>query len=142
MNHAEPARTGTNALGRRSQTAARSGRGDGGTPTPAASKLVIVDPVAQHNEQPHEQLASDGDFGFGSSASMHEREVRSLEVDIHPPRMRGGLTENVAEQGAPLLGDVAEVILVGGGGHRGGEAHVADDRFGAVVRSGLAPTAN
>src|SRR3989441_11964930 len=73
-------------------------------------ELVIVDLVAQHNEQPHEELAGDGDFGFRASTSMHEREVGPLEIGIHAGGMRGGLPESEAEQRAALLGDVAEVI--------------------------------
>jgi hypothetical protein len=41
-------------------------RGEGGSSPPAPAELVIVDVVAQHDEQPHEQLAGDGDFGFGA----------------------------------------------------------------------------
>ena len=71
MNHPEHARTGTSAVGREIQAATSLPRGDGGSPTPAPLELVIVDLVAQHNEEAHEQLASDGDFGFGAPASMH-----------------------------------------------------------------------
>src|SRR2546422_11755049 len=115
MNHPEHARTGTSAVGRASQSGTSLHRGEGGSPTPAPLELVIVDLVAQHNEQPDEQLAGDGNFGFGAPASMHEGEVGSLEVGIHAGGMRGGLPEGEAEQRAALLGDVAEVVFIGGG---------------------------
>src|SRR5213593_2645034 len=108
MNYPEHARTGTNAVGG-SRQAVTSLRRDRGRPAPP-TELVIVDLVTQHNEQPHEQLAGDGDFGFGAPAPMHESEVGSLEVGIHAGGMRGGLPEGEAEQRAALLGDVAEVI--------------------------------
>jgi len=69
--------------------------------------------VAQHNEQPHEQLPSDGDLGLGAPAPMHEGEVDPLEVGIHASRMGRGLPKGEAEERAALLGDVAEVIFVG-----------------------------
>ena len=73
MNHPEHARTGTSAVGgsRQSATSLRRGRG---RPAPPP-ELVIVDLIAQHNKQPHEELAGDGDFGLRASAAMHEREI-------------------------------------------------------------------
>ena len=113
MNHPEHARTGTSAVGGSSQAATSLRRGQG-RPAPP-TELVIVDLIAQHNKQPHEELAGDGDFGFGAPASMHEREVGPLEIGIHARGMRGGLPEGEAEQRAALLGDVAEVMFIGGG---------------------------
>src|SRR4029453_1407234 len=100
--------------GRRSRFRISSCQGRGGHLPPAATELVVVDLVAQHDEQPHEQLPGDRDLGFGAPAPMHDREVGSLEVDIHAGGMRRSLTEGEPEQRAALLGDVAEMILVGG----------------------------
>src|SRR6266851_7893001 len=126
MDNPEHARTGTSAVGRGIQSATSLPRGDGGSPMPAPLELVIVDLIAQHNEEAHEQLTRDRDFGFGTSAPMYEGEVGSLEVDIHARGMRGGLPEGEAEQCAALLGDVAEVVFIGGGVQGGGQADVAD----------------
>jgi hypothetical protein len=38
----------------------------------APTKLLIVDVVAEHDKETHEELAGEGDFGFGPSASMQE----------------------------------------------------------------------
>ena len=46
---------------------------------------------------------------------MQDGEVGSLEVDVHAGGMRRGLPEGEAEERAALLGNVAEVILVGRG---------------------------
>jgi hypothetical protein len=113
-------------------------RDGGGHPTPAPAELVVVDLVAQHNEQSHEQLPGDGDFGFGTPAPMHDREVGSLEVDIHAGRMRRGLPEGETEERAALLGDVAEVIFVGGRIQGGGQSDVADHVL-AVGEAGHGP---
>src|SRR2546422_6673412 len=112
MDYPEHARTGSRAGGgsRQSAPSLRRGRGRPAPPT----ELVIVDLVAQHNEQPHEELAGDGDFGFRAPTSMHEREVGALEVGIHAGSMEGGLPAGEAEERAALLGDVAEVIFIGG----------------------------
>ena len=134
MNHSEHARTGTSAVGRWTQSATSLPRGDGESPTPAPLEFVIVDLIAQHNEQPHEELAGDGDFSFGTPASMHEGEGGPLEIGIHARGMRGGLPEGEAEQRAALLGDVAEVIFIGGGVEGRGEADVADHVF-AVMKA-------
>src|SRR5438094_8362671 len=113
MNYPEHARTGTNAVGG-SRQAVTSLRRDRGRPAPP-TELVIVDLITQHNEQPHEELAGDGDFGLRAPASMHEREVSALEIGIHARGMGGGLPEGEAEQRAALLGDMAEVTFIGGG---------------------------
>src|SRR5713101_692964 len=124
MDDPEHARTGTSAVGRGIQSAT-SLRRDGSWTAPSL-KLVIVDLIAQHNEEAHEELAGDGDFGFGTPASMHEGEGGALEIGIHARGMRGGLPEGEAEERAALLGDVAEVIFIGGGVEGRGEADVAD----------------
>src|SRR5439155_2862696 len=102
MNYSEHARTGPSAVGesRQAATSLRRGRGRPAPPT----ELVIVDLIAQHNEEAHEELAGDGDFGFGAPASMHECEIGALEIGIHARGMGGGLPEGEAEQRAALLG--------------------------------------
>src|SRR5262245_22572265 len=97
-------------LGTRDSVRAALRRGEGGSPTPAPAELVIVDLIAQHDEQSHQQLPGDGDFGLGASTPMDEPEVGSLEIGIHAGRMRSGLTEGEAEERAALLGDVPEMI--------------------------------
>lgn len=136
MNHPEHARTGTSAVGGSSQSATSLRRGRG-RPAPPA-ELGIVDLIAQHNEQPHEELAGDGDFGLGAPAPMHEREVGALEIAIHARGMRGRLPEGEAEQRAALLGDVAEVMFGGGGIEGRGQADVADHVL-AVMEAGHGP---
>src|SRR5260370_40098870 len=86
----------------------RRGRG---RPAPAA-ELVIVNLIAQHDEQPYKELAGVGDFGFGAAAPMHEGAVGAFEVGIDAGSMRGGLPEGEPRQRAALLGDAAEVILL------------------------------
>src|ERR1700730_8482502 len=90
----------------------------------STAELLIVDLVAQHNEEPYEQRARDGDFGFRAPAPMDQGAVASLEVGIHAGGMRGGLPEGEAKERAALLGDVAEVIFIGGGIEGGGQADV------------------
>src|SRR6266700_6514863 len=128
MNHSEHARTGTSAVGGSRQAATSLGRGQ---PAPA-TELVIVDLIAQHNKQPYEELAGDGDFGFRAAAAMHECEVGALEIGIHARGMGGGLPEGEAEQRAALLGDMAEVIFIGGGTEGWGQADVADHVLAVV----------
>src|SRR6266542_4777715 len=99
MNHPEHAHTGTSAVGRWIQSAPSLHRGDGRSP-PAPAELVIVDLVAQHNEEPHEELPGNSDFGFGSPASMHEGAVGPLEIGIHARGMRGRLPKGEAEERA------------------------------------------
>ena len=130
MNHPEHARTGTSAVGGLRQSAISLGRGRS-RPAPP-TELVIVDLIAQHNEEAHEELAGDGDFGFRAPASMDEREVGALEIGIHARGMRGGLPEGEAEQRAALRGDVAEVIFIGGGIEGGGQADVTHDVLAVV----------
>src|SRR6266568_9286037 len=104
MNHSEHARTGTSAVRGSSQSATSLGRGRGRLAPP--TELVIVDLITQHNEEAHEELAGDGDFGLRAPTSMHEREVGPLEIGIHARGMCGGLPKREAEQRTTLLGDV------------------------------------
>ena len=101
-------------------------RSDGGHSTPAAVELIVVDLVAKHDEQSHEQLPGDRDLGFGTPAAMHKGEVGAPEVGIHAGGMRRGLSEREPEERAALLGNVAEVIFVSGRIQGGGQADVAD----------------
>ena len=120
------------------RTVVSSGRRESGHPTPAPAELVVVDLVAKHDEQPHEQLPGDRDFGFGASAAMHKGEVRPPPVGLHAGRIRCGLAEREAEERAALLGNVAEVIFVSGHIHGGGQADVADHVL-AIVEAGHGP---
>jgi len=113
MNHPEHARTGTSAVGGSSPSAPSLRRGQG-RPAPP-TELVIVNPIAQHDEQPHEELAGDGNFGFRAPAPMHDGAVGPLEVGIHAGGMRRGLPEDEAEQWAALLGDAAHIHSPVGG---------------------------
>ena len=136
MNHTEHARTGTSAV-RGSSPSAPSLRRGWRRPASTA-ELLIVDVIAQHNEEPYEQLARDGNFGFRAPAPMDQGAVASLEVGIHAGGMRGGLPEGEAKERAALLGDVAEVIFIGGGMEGRGQADVADHVL-AVVEAGDGP---
>lgn len=138
MNHPEHARTGTSALGRWIPSVTSLRGGDGGAVTPAPAELVVVDLVAQHNEEADEELAGDRHFGFGPSATTEEGEVGTFEVGVRARRVRRRLTEDEAEERAALLGDVAEVIFVGGGVEGWGQADVADHVL-AVVEAGDGP---
>src|SRR5262252_4139173 len=107
-------------------------RGEGESLPPTPAELVIVDVVAQHNEQPYQQLASDGDFGLGPSAAMHQSEVGPLEIAIHAGGVSGRLAEGEAQERVALFRDVAEVIFVRRGVDRGGQADVADHVLAVV----------
>ncbi len=138
MNHPEHARTGTSALGQTILSAPcgqalRRGRGDSDPAAPP--KLVVVDLITQHDEEADEELTGDRHFGFGSSAPMEEGEVGTFEVGVRARRVGRRLTEDEAEERAALLGDVAEVICVGGGVEGWGQADVADHVL-AVVEGG------
>src|SRR5262245_46448318 len=126
MNDLEHAHTGTHALGTTESIQDLLCGSVGGYWPAAPTELVVVDLVAPHDEEPHEELPGDGDFGFGTPAPMEEGEVGPPEVGIHPGRMRRGLTEGETEERAALLGNVTEVILVGGGIQGGSQADVAD----------------
>ncbi len=104
---------------------------------PAASaELVIVDLIAKHDVEAHEQLAREGDPRFRPAPAVQPREVQALEVGIGPCGQRSGLAEDPAEQRAALLGDVAESALVSGGADGGGQTDVAHDMLavGETIR--------
>ena len=69
---------------------------------------------------------------------MHKGKVGPLEIGIHASGMRRSLTEGKAEERAALFGDVAEMILVGGGIEGGSQPDVADHVL-AIVEAGDGP---
>src|SRR5216683_2065252 len=114
MDYLEHARTGTSAWGPPSTVRAPLARRHGGRP-PTAPELVIVDVVAQHDEEPHEELAGHGDFRLGAPAPLRQGAVRAGEIRIEARRMRCGLAEDKPEERTALLGNLAEPVLVGRG---------------------------
>jgi len=71
--------------------------------------------VAQHDEESHEQLAGDRDFGLGAPASLRQGAIRAGEIRIETRGMGRGLPEDEAEERAALLGNLAEPVLAGRG---------------------------
>ena len=127
--------TGTHAVGQGRSCATGLHRDEGGSATPPSAEFVVVDLIAQHDKQPHEQLPSNGHFGLGASTAMNEREVSAPEVSIHAGRMSRGLTESEAEQRAALLSDVTEMVFIGRGIEGRGQADIADHVL-AIVEPG------
>ncbi len=131
IDHLENARTGTSALG----SGPRSGRAlhDGhrewmGSGRPAAApEFFVVNLIAQHDVETHEELAGQGDFGLGPAPSMEDAEVAAPQLVVRPGGERRGLAQHPPEQGVALLGDLAESLFVGGRVDRGGQADVAHD---------------
>jgi hypothetical protein len=128
MNDLGHARTGTSAVGRPRARALPSGDQCGRAA--AAPKFGVVDVIAQHDEQAHEELAGDGDPGLRAPAAMAQREVGAFEISVEPRGVGGRLAEDPAEQRAALFGDMAEAILVGGGLEAGSQAYIAHDVLG------------
>src|SRR5262245_37907181 len=127
MNDLEHARTGTSAVG--CPPARALGGGDRRRRAAAAPKFGVVDLVAQHDEEPHEELTRDGDPRLGPAAAVAQRAVGAFEIDVEPRRVGSRLAKNPTEQRAALFGDMAEAILVGGSIEAGRQAHIADDGF-------------
>src|SRR5215467_13517697 len=93
----------------------------------APPKLLIVDLIAQHDIQTDEELAREGDFGLGPPAAMQDGEVTAPELVVGARGLGGRLAQHPAEECVALLGDFAEVLLVGRGVDRRRQADVARD---------------
>ena len=107
----------------------------GGSRAPASAKLLVVDLIAEHDIETHEELTSEGDFRLGPAAAPQDREVATPKIVIRPRGQRSRLAQDPAQQRIPLLGDLAEVLFVGRGIDRGGQADVTDDML-AVREAG------
>ena len=81
MNDLEHAHTGTRALGL-SAAAVSLRRCESGQPTPATAELVVIDLVAEHDEQPHEQCPGDGDFGLPMATAGFDALIKPADVPI------------------------------------------------------------
>src|SRR5262245_66028120 len=75
MNDLEHARTGTSAVGR--PPARALGGGDRRRRAAAAPKFGVVDVIAQHDEEPHEELAGNGDPRLRAAAAVAQVRLRS-----------------------------------------------------------------
>src|SRR5262245_62816140 len=74
MSDLEHAHTGTSAEG---PPCARALAGDRHGRTSAAPKFGVVDVIAQHDEEPHEELAGNGDPRLRAAAAVAQVRLRS-----------------------------------------------------------------
>src|SRR4029453_10172614 len=124
----ENANTGTSALGnclrwkRWSHGGGHRSIVAGGMAAPA--KLRIVDLIAKHDVEAHEELTGEGNFRLGPAAPMQYREVAAAKVVVGTRGQRRCLAQHPAEESVALLGDLAEMLLVGRGVNRRGQADV------------------
>ena len=79
----------------------------------AAPEFLVVNLIAQHDVETHEELAGQGDLGLGPAPSMQDAEVAAPQLVVRPGGERSGLAQHPAEQGVALLGDLAESLFVG-----------------------------
>ena len=105
---------------------------------PASAKLLIVDVIAEHDIETHKELTSEGDFRLGPAAPLQDGEVATPKIVIRTRGQRGRLAQDPAEERIPLFGDLAEVLFVGRGIDRRGQADVTDDML-AVREAGDGP---
>ena len=84
----ENARTGPSAWGDRSAIARALFDGEGRVPgrsrAPASAKLLVVDLVAEHDIETHEELTSKGDFRLGPAATLPNGEVATPKIVVRP----------------------------------------------------------
>lgn len=131
------ARTGTRALGTEAPPASSRrasgphedlalGLGEAPRLAPA-TEFIVVNLVTQHDIEAHEQLPGDGDFRFRPSVPIQHRAVQAFEVGIGADGDVAGLAQHEAEQGVPLLRDVAQPVLVRRRVHRRRQPDVTHD---------------
>ena len=135
IHHPENARTGTGAVRptRRSRRVPprlhrNTGWLEAGVPGPApTAELVVVEVVAPHDVEPDQQAPRQRDLRFGPAAAPEDREVDALELGIASGRQRSGRAEPPAHEGAALLADVSQAVLVRGSVDGGRQPDIADD---------------
>src|SRR5262252_6598638 len=99
-----------------------SGRGLGSRRAPAPAKLLIVDLIAEHDIEAHKEFAGEGDFRLGPAPSMEDREVATPKILVGAGSQRRRLSQYSAEERVALLGDLTEMLFVGRGVDRRGQA--------------------
>src|SRR5262249_56354338 len=99
MNDLEHARTGTMAEG---PPGAPALAGDRHRRTSAAPKFGVVDVIAQHDEEPHEELARDGDPRLRAAAAVAQRAVGTVEIGGEPRGVGARLAHNPPHPPTPL----------------------------------------
>src|SRR5262245_25650514 len=128
MDDSENARTGPSALGSRPATArALPGRRRGPRRATASAKFLVVDVIAEHDVEAHQERPGEGHPGLGSSATVQYREGAAPQIVVRAGGEGGGLAEDPAEERVALLGDLAEALFVGGGVDGRGQADVTHD---------------
>ncbi len=79
-------------------------------------------PLAEHHIEAHEKLTGEGDFRFGPTPSMEDREVAAPKILVRAGGQRRCLPQHPAEERVALLGDLAEMLFVGRGVDGWGQA--------------------
>ena len=95
----------------------------------APAEFGVVDAIALHDVQPHQEGTSDGDLRPRLAAAVENAVVELLEIRIHAQCCVSGLAEHVPQQTIALLGDAAQVVFPGRGGNRRCQPDVAHDVF-------------
>ena len=112
----EHARTGTSALGTplASTRVSHSGRRHrlGSRRSAAAPKLLVIDLIAEHDVEAHEEFSREGDSGLGPSAAVQYGEVATTKIIVGAGGERSRLSKHPPEQGIPLLGDLPQPLFV------------------------------
>src|SRR4029453_8884628 len=108
-----------NVAGRRPGRLAHwHGRGQYEGSAPPSAKLVIVDVIAEHDIEAHEQLAGESNAGLRPASAVHDGEVAAPQIVVGAGRQRSGLAEHPSQKGVALLWGLCGVLFVVGGVNR------------------------
>ena len=95
----------------------------------AATELLVIDLVAQHDPQPDPQFAGGGDARFAQPLLLQLAPVKALQLGIPTDGVHAGLTPEKTQQRIALLTQPTEPLPATAGIFAGDHPHVAHHRF-------------
>src|SRR5580704_4734369 len=95
----------------------------------AATELLVINLVAQHDPQPDPQLASGSHSRFAQSLLCQLAPVEALQLWISAYRVNGCFAPEKTQEWVTLLAQPTEPLLTATGVLTGNHPHVAHHRF-------------
>ena len=77
----------------------------------APPEFIVVNLIAQHDVEAHQELSGEGDLRFGPPPPMHDAEVAASQIIVRAGGQGRGFAQHPVDEGVALLGDLAESLF-------------------------------
>jgi hypothetical protein len=105
----------------------------------AATELLVINLVAQHDPQPNPRLASCSHSRFAQSLLCQLAPIETLQLWISPYRVYDCFTPEKTQEWVTLFAQPTEPLLTAAGIFAGNHPHVAHHRFAESAKRAGSP---